>query len=1035
MHVAAIGLTVVVLARDAATTLDACLTSLRPFSDVLVVVDTRSVDGTEEIARRHGATVVHLPWQGGFAAQRNAAATLARHDWVLFVDADEEVTPALATEVLQTIEHGPNKPAYSVPRRNNLLGRWMKAGGWWPDRQVRLINRLEVHYIGAVHERVELVPDQIGALSAPLLHRTHTSLEALLARVDAYSALEAQTTQEVGEPKPSWLTITLAPVLHLIWRYLVLLGFLDGWQGLAEARMQAYYRHLTMLRRRSGATAQAASWARHLIPSGHAIATTAAAPTPIATHWFALLPDPLAIGFGLLLVLLPFHLVLKRLLPGPLGVGWKELLLIALALFALTRLRLAGIRTLRYSWLLLAAGFYLAFVILRTALGSHTPAALEGLRIDETYAAAALIVLTLPEAVRLSVLVWTTLAIGIISAIGAIIEVLLSRSLVPSQSLLQQYGRAEVYIEGMHVLRPYFVFDFPTGLGTYLAVAVVFAAALYIAGRKGWALLIGLLCAMALTLTFSRGPWIAALAGLAVVGMLAAKSRMVPRFALVAGMAFLLIASALITGKIGAAKAHAIRLVSSPQLRTVVGPPRGGHVFLSLLQNGNLVKRLNLPPPGRPSQIFWRIDGQRALVLSEPPPPRGQAVLQYRVHVPSDSVLAWGIALDPRVWMPERGDGVTFRIAINDHGEHDVAFAHYLDPKNLSADRHAFHYRLPLYGYAGDTILLTFSTDAGPRGDADFDWAAWLNPRLLTLPRWVDLNRWPYQSVPMVQIERPVVYDGNYVATIADWRDDQSNSDRIAAWHRTIQAWLRSPLFGLGPGSSDEAALRSHVAKPLITESQLGKVLVETGLAGLLLWIALCATALWRGFAVYRREQRAEYLALLGGVTCILVASLAFQVLEVKQIDLLFWAILGVVAGGELATFSQRSITPDEVLVSSTAVADVPMQPASGVVLPLSHELSPMSMATNSTPQPEETSAPSERATAVPEPVIAPAMPAVVPPLVPVTPLSNVAEVVVVQEDTAVNARLQEGWELLATGVTVAGALFVLGRRVVDGSS
>jgi len=146
---------VVILARDSASSLGACLESVAG-CPVVVAVDTRSSDATSELARASGARVEHVAWQGGFGAQRNEAGRLASHDWVFFLDADERASQGLLDEIRTLLSEGPKFAAYSCPRRNTLLGRRMEAGGWWPDRQIRLINRLEASYSGVVNETVDL---------------------------------------------------------------------------------------------------------------------------------------------------------------------------------------------------------------------------------------------------------------------------------------------------------------------------------------------------------------------------------------------------------------------------------------------------------------------------------------------------------------------------------------------------------------------------------------------------------------------------------------------------------------------------------------------------------------------------------------------------------------------------------------------------------------------------------------------------------------------------------------------------------------
>jgi hypothetical protein len=281
-------------------------------------------------------------------------------------------------------------------------------------------------------------------------------------------------------------------------------------------------------------------------------------------------------------------------------------------------------------------------------------------------------------------------------------------------------------------------------------------------------------------------------------------------------------------------------------------------------------------------------------------------VLGYRVYIPDNSVLTWGIALNPRVWSPDKGDGVVFGVAVKDADQSVDMYAMYLDPKNVAADRHLLRFALPLFGYAGETVVIELTTQSGPRGDANFDSAGWLNPRLTRVPVNTNFERYPYERLPFAMMANPLVTSQNYMASIANWQTDKSNTDRVSSWQRSIRAWSASPLSGLGPGSVDEAAVRSAGPRAVVTESQIMKVLVETGIAGVALWLALCIRGLCVAWTACRRQP--ELLWILSGLVCICVSSLAFQVLEVKQIGALFWLLMGCVIALELQTGRGRTL-------------------------------------------------------------------------------------------------------------------------------
>jgi glycosyltransferase involved in cell wall biosynthesis len=211
-------------------------------ADEVLVVDSGSTDHTREIAIRHGARVLEENWRG-YAAQKNFAAGCAAHDWILSLDADEQVSPELAAEILSLKKTGPAADGYSFPRLAQYLGRWIHHGGWYPDRKTRLYNRANAEWIGDyVHESVR-VNGRVGELHSDLLHFTCDSLSEHLRTLDRYTTLAAR--ELIGKEKSiSLRQLALDPLWTLVRSYIVQLGFLDGPQGLAIAWMAALYTFL-----------------------------------------------------------------------------------------------------------------------------------------------------------------------------------------------------------------------------------------------------------------------------------------------------------------------------------------------------------------------------------------------------------------------------------------------------------------------------------------------------------------------------------------------------------------------------------------------------------------------------------------------------------------------------------------------------------------------------------------------------------------------------------------------------------------------
>jgi glycosyltransferase involved in cell wall biosynthesis len=211
-------------------------------ADEILVVDSGSADRTLEIAASLGARVIEEPWRG-YAAQKNHAADCASHDWILSLDADESLTPALAAEIRELKETGARFDGYSFPRLAQYLGRWIHHSGWYPDRKVRLYHRARAEWVGDyVHEGVK-VNGTTGELHGDLLHFTCDSLSEHLRTLDRYTTLAAQELV-VRKCTVPMRRLAIDPAWTFLRTYLLQRGFLDGPQGLAIAWMAALYTFL-----------------------------------------------------------------------------------------------------------------------------------------------------------------------------------------------------------------------------------------------------------------------------------------------------------------------------------------------------------------------------------------------------------------------------------------------------------------------------------------------------------------------------------------------------------------------------------------------------------------------------------------------------------------------------------------------------------------------------------------------------------------------------------------------------------------------
>ena len=210
-------------------------------ADEIVVVDSGSTDQTREIAESLGARVVEETWRG-YAAQKNFGASIAANDWILSIDADEELTPALASEItaLKSLAGGNDVSGWTMPRLARYLGRWIRHSGWYPDRKLRLYRRDRGTWKGEyVHESVE-VTGRVGQLNGDLLHFTCDSLDQHVKTLDRYTDLAARALKDSGKPVP-FHRLVVDPPWTFFRSYVLQKGFLDGGHGFVIAVMASFY--------------------------------------------------------------------------------------------------------------------------------------------------------------------------------------------------------------------------------------------------------------------------------------------------------------------------------------------------------------------------------------------------------------------------------------------------------------------------------------------------------------------------------------------------------------------------------------------------------------------------------------------------------------------------------------------------------------------------------------------------------------------------------------------------------------------------
>src|SRR5215813_8514239 len=227
-------LSVVMITRQEEGNIGRTLASVA-FADERVVVDSGSTDRTLGIARDEGATVFEEGWKG-YAQQKNSAIAKASGDWILSLDADEEVSAELAGNIRQAVINGtPNFAGYFMARRNLFLGRWIRHGGFYPDRKLRLFRRGKGEFVErAVHETMR-VDGPTDVLEGDLIHYAYPTLTGYIETMNRYSSLGAEVAMQKGEVSrslPAFLfNVRIRPALNFLWNYFFRGGFLDGREG------------------------------------------------------------------------------------------------------------------------------------------------------------------------------------------------------------------------------------------------------------------------------------------------------------------------------------------------------------------------------------------------------------------------------------------------------------------------------------------------------------------------------------------------------------------------------------------------------------------------------------------------------------------------------------------------------------------------------------------------------------------------------------------------------------------------------------
>lgn len=222
-----------------ARTVEKALQSVVSWASEVIVVDSFSTDGTSEIAKKYATHYEQRPWPG-FRDQFNYCSSRAKNDWVIFIDADEEISPELSEEIRQRLDADAGEyDGYVVNRRTFYLGRWIEHGGWVPDKNIKLFRKSKGSYEGGLHASVK-ISGRLGELKHYYHHYNYRDIADQIDTINRYSQTAALEMFQKGK-RFSLIDLLFRPPLRFIKEYVVKRGFLDGLPGLVIAVSTVYY--------------------------------------------------------------------------------------------------------------------------------------------------------------------------------------------------------------------------------------------------------------------------------------------------------------------------------------------------------------------------------------------------------------------------------------------------------------------------------------------------------------------------------------------------------------------------------------------------------------------------------------------------------------------------------------------------------------------------------------------------------------------------------------------------------------------------
>ncbi len=231
-------ISVVIITYNEEKNIERCLKSVESVADEIVVVDSFSTDKTKSICQKYNVVFVENEFLG-FSEQKNYANSLTKNQYIVSIDADEEISEELQKSILE-IKENFTFDSYNISRLTNYCGKWIKYGSWNPDNKIRIWDKEKGKWKGKIHETVFLNENStVGKLKGKLNHYTYNSIEEHLKQLDKFTTITAEDFFERGK-RASFIKLYMSPIANFIKGFFIKKAFLDGFYGIVITTLNSF---------------------------------------------------------------------------------------------------------------------------------------------------------------------------------------------------------------------------------------------------------------------------------------------------------------------------------------------------------------------------------------------------------------------------------------------------------------------------------------------------------------------------------------------------------------------------------------------------------------------------------------------------------------------------------------------------------------------------------------------------------------------------------------------------------------------------